>query len=338
MERRWLEIICRSYQRGYFVETERLKRALYDKGEWEPGFAPSDIDGRLLHNENHPTLLGVWHADPATEWVAKCDLLIKYIRDRVSSAPFAEIKIADIARGIGSTELEVSLLIRLMPGFGHVTTSGASRRQGVQIPGEIHPYANMKLDRPEMVDDYLRYNGIEKRIRWWFGDVVDVFISHANSEREAALVVQELLKEAFGTDCEVFVSSDRNSMKPGDWFDQVVSNLKAAEVVLVLISEKSQERPWINYEAGVAEGVAKQQGDRGFATNILPLIIDGLSKGSVSWPLQHYQLCVLLEEGEIRWLLKRVGDLIGRSSNEVTTGTYIERLKLLAGITSSPHS
>jgi hypothetical protein len=332
MERRWLEIVCRSYQRGYFVETERLKRALYDKGEWEPGFAPSDIDGRLLNNESHPTLLGMWHADSATDWIAKCDLLIKYIRDRVSSAPFAEIKIADIAQGISSTELEVSLLIRLMPGFGHVTTSGGSRRQGVQIPGEIHPYASIKLDRPEMVDDYLRYDSIEKRIRWWFGDVVDVFISHANSEREAALVVQRLLKEAFGADCEVFVSSDRNSMKPGDWFDQVVSNLKAAEVMLVLISKKSHERPWINYETGVAEGAEKQKDDRGFATNILPLVIDGLPKASVSWPLQHYQLCALLEEGEIGWLLKRVGELIGRSSDEIKTERYVEELKSLSSL------
>jgi TIR domain len=105
-----------------------------------------------------------------------------------------------------------------------------------------------------MVDDYLSYENMEKRIRWWVGDVVDVFISHANSEREAALVIRDLLKKAFGDDCEIFVSSGKKSMKPGDWFEQVVSNLKNAEAVLVPISEETHERPWINYETGVAEG------------------------------------------------------------------------------------
>lgn len=66
---------------------------------------------------------------------------------------------------------------------------------------------------------------------------------------------------------------------------------KKAEAILILVSGKTNERPWINYEAGVAEGVAKQRDERGFATNILPVILDSLPKAAVSWPLQRYQSC-----------------------------------------------
>jgi hypothetical protein len=81
------------------------------------------------------------------------------------------------------------------------------------------------------------------------------FISHIAQEKPVALKVQEYLKRAFGPGFPVFVSSDETSIGGGrKWFEHIVSNLRAAKVILVLVSHESCYREWINFESGFGEG------------------------------------------------------------------------------------
>jgi hypothetical protein len=82
-----------------------------------------------------------------------------------------------------------------------------------------------------------------------------VFISHITEERSVALVLQKYLRLAFGSDFPVFVSSDAKSIGGGKkWYTEIIESLRLSEVVLVLVSQESRGRTWINFEAGVGEG------------------------------------------------------------------------------------
>jgi hypothetical protein len=83
-----------------------------------------------------------------------------------------------------------------------------------------------------------------------------VFISHITFERPIALVLQKYIRFAFGDELPVFVSSDGKSIGGGKkWYDYILHNLRLTEVGLVLVSQESKSKEWINFEAGVGEGL-----------------------------------------------------------------------------------
>jgi hypothetical protein len=78
-----------------------------------------------------------------------------------------------------------------------------------------------------------------------------LFISHIGEEAKLA----EILKTHFLNDflgmIDVFVSSDNTSITVGNkWLNDIDEALKTAQVELILCSEGSVKRPWINFEAG----------------------------------------------------------------------------------------
>jgi hypothetical protein len=82
---------------------------------------------------------------------------------------------------------------------------------------------------------------------------LQVFLSHLSIEsRFADLLTGHLQRDFIGM-LNVFVSSDSTSIPAGaQWFDTVVERLGQSQLHLVLCSEESVMRPWINYEAGAA--------------------------------------------------------------------------------------
>src|SRR5207245_1239204 len=82
-----------------------------------------------------------------------------------------------------------------------------------------------------------------------------VFISHIAEERDVAAMLKAGIQEAFGKDFPVFVSSDSTSIKSGKpWYDEILAHLRSTEVVILLITKRSVDRRWINFEAGVGLG------------------------------------------------------------------------------------
>ena len=65
----------------------------------------------------------------------------------------------------------------------------------------------------------------------------DVFVSHIVPEKAIALVLQQLVREAFRHELAVFVASDQTSIGGGpEWYAHIMSHLRKATVVLVLVS------------------------------------------------------------------------------------------------------
>lgn len=85
-----------------------------------------------------------------------------------------------------------------------------------------------------------------------------IFISHDSRDAELAEAFSELLGSVSGGMLESFRSSDKKGTEGiefgDDWYKRVMLKLGDASDVVCLLTERSLERPWILYEAGVAKG------------------------------------------------------------------------------------
>jgi hypothetical protein len=85
-----------------------------------------------------------------------------------------------------------------------------------------------------------------------------IFISHDSRDSELAEAFSKLLNGVSAGVLKSFRSSDRKGgqgIEYGvEWYPELMSKLATASDVVCLLTERSLERPWILYEAGVAKG------------------------------------------------------------------------------------
>jgi len=82
-------------------------------------------------------------------------------------------------------------------------------------------------------------------------DKPTIFISHISEEAALATWLKKQLLETFLNHPAIFVSSDGNTIQAGAiWLDELSNSLQKAQVGLVLCSQESVTRPWVNFEAG----------------------------------------------------------------------------------------
>lgn len=85
-----------------------------------------------------------------------------------------------------------------------------------------------------------------------------VFISHDTRDAELAEAFSKLLKSVSAGMIKSFRSSDKKGTEGIDfgdeWYKRLMAQLDNTSDVVCLFSERSLDRPWILYEAGVAKG------------------------------------------------------------------------------------
>lgn len=85
-----------------------------------------------------------------------------------------------------------------------------------------------------------------------------IFISHDSRDAELAEAFSKLLKSVSAGMLKSFRSSDKKGTEGiqfgDDWYKRLMSKLATASDVVCLLTERSLDRPWILYEAGVAKG------------------------------------------------------------------------------------
>jgi hypothetical protein len=143
-----------------------------------------------------------------------------------------------------------------------------------------------------------------------------VFISHISEEKPVALALQKHLRFAFGESLPVFVSTDKTSIGGGQkWFEQIITKLRSAKVVLSLISQESRRREWINFEAGFGDG-----------GNLLvvPVAIRNFPLGQLSFPLAGYQGRSIDDIGA---LVDDVGSRVGATPRRVDIQQYLQDIR-----------
>jgi hypothetical protein len=85
-----------------------------------------------------------------------------------------------------------------------------------------------------------------------------IFISHDARDAELAEAFAKLLKSVSAGTFMTFRSSDKTGKEGIDlgdeWYRRLMSELELTSHVVCLFTERSLERPWILFEAGVAKG------------------------------------------------------------------------------------
>lgn len=85
-----------------------------------------------------------------------------------------------------------------------------------------------------------------------------VFISHDARDAELAEAFSKLLKSVSAGMIKTFRSSDKTGSEGIDfgeeWYRRLMTQLQATSDVVCLFTERSLDRPWILFEAGVAKG------------------------------------------------------------------------------------
>ncbi len=130
-----------------------------------------------------------------------------------------------------------------------------------------------------------------------------VFISHVHNESNIAIWIKETIGSILLGGLDFFVSSDRSTIVGGDkWLDKIESALKEASIVLVLCSDYSILRPWINFEAGGAWMASKR---------VIPVCHGGLLPSNLPQPLASLQSYVLSNAHDF----KDLTDLLAKAAD-----------------------
>jgi hypothetical protein len=130
-----------------------------------------------------------------------------------------------------------------------------------------------------------------------------VFISHIHSDEATANTIDTELRSALLGAVNVFNSSNRRSLEPGDPFrDKIIETLKNSECTLGVASPDSVSSPWVNFEAGGAW----VSGGR-----VIPCCVKGMKPTSLPVPLSHLQGISLDSDDGLTALLKHIAQLAG---------------------------
>jgi hypothetical protein len=108
-----------------------------------------------------------------------------------------------------------------------------------------------------------------------------VFISHIHEEAVLAKVLKDWIESTFVGQIQVFVSSDIKDIPAGSkWLAEIDSALNSSTLFILLCSQVSISRPWINFEAGCA-----------WIKNVplIPLCHSGYKKSELPSPLSIFQ-------------------------------------------------
>jgi hypothetical protein len=100
-----------------------------------------------------------------------------------------------------------------------------------------------------------------------------LFVSFVREDEKLASAVQGLLQTELNLSEEVFLSSDKSQIYAGDlWLQKIKEALSAAELVILMLSQRSVARPWVNFEAGAARLADKK---------VIPVCYGNLSKDAL---------------------------------------------------------
>lgn len=139
----------------------------------------------------------------------------------------------------------------------------------------------------------------------------DVFISFIHEEGQTAEAVQVFVNQMLGGQASAFLSSDKFQVYAGElWLERIFDELNEAKVVLLMLSEISVKRPWVNFEAGAGWLTKKK---------IIPVCINDLSKDNLPKPYSSLQSIDLKYTGDQLYLIRSIAHHLGVKEPELVT-------------------
>jgi TIR domain len=149
------------------------------------------------------------------------------------------------------------------------------------------------------------------------------FLSHTHQDQALANALEAMLRDALLDGLDVFNSSNRQSIRPGDpWRDLIIEKLKSCSALLIVATPESVSRPWINFESG-AVWVA---GNR-----VIPCCCQGMTPSSLPAPLRDLQGIELGKPDELRLLVDSMAGIA-----QLRPPTQFDYAKAAAGFATPP--
>ncbi|MEO8383033.1 MAG: toll/interleukin-1 receptor domain-containing protein [Acidobacteriota bacterium] len=123
-----------------------------------------------------------------------------------------------------------------------------------------------------------------------------IFLSFANDDRPMASELHARLQTIVGTEVVCFLSSV--SIEPGSHYPSAIDGrLRAAECVVVLLSDNAMRSCWVSYEAGVGYG-------RG--AEVIPIALAGFQVDRQKPPLLFHQAVTIGTLDQLNGVLHRI--------------------------------
>lgn len=125
-----------------------------------------------------------------------------------------------------------------------------------------------------------------------------IFLSHITEEKEIAEFLKKGIESLYLKSVEVFVSSV--DIRPGEkWFEKIENNLTEANLFLILASQASITRPWINFEAGAGWALKRP---------VIPLCYNGITPSDLHEPLRSLQALNIKKIDDFKKLIQTISD------------------------------
>ena len=150
-----------------------------------------------------------------------------------------------------------------------------------------------------------------------------VFISHDTRDAELAEAFSNLLKSVSAGVLKSFRTSDRRGnqgIEYGiEWYPEIIKNIQSASDVVCLLTERSVNRPWILFEAGMAKGKLD--------TPILGVALGIELKIASTGPFAQFQNCADDDESLTKLVFQLVNRIPGSEPDRDTIRFQVGKFK-----------
>jgi len=129
--------------------------------------------------------------------------------------------------------------------------------------------------------------------------MADIFISFIHEEVDVADGVRDFLGKKLADNTKVFLSADKWTVLAGeDWLKRVKNELTSARIVVLILSEDSVKRPWVNFGAG-AGWISEDK-------ILIPTCFGGLHKGAMPKPYSDLDGVSLEDHSDLYYLVTSI--------------------------------
>lgn len=151
-----------------------------------------------------------------------------------------------------------------------------------------------------------------------------VFISHDTRDAELAEAFSNLLKSVSAGVLKSFRTSDRKGnqgIEYGiEWYPEIINNIQGASDVVCLLTERSVNRPWILFEAGMAKGKLN--------TPILGVALGIQLKDASTGPFAQFQNCGDDEDSLTKLVFQLVDRIPNSEPDRETISFQVNKFKI----------
>lgn len=152
-----------------------------------------------------------------------------------------------------------------------------------------------------------------------------IFISHIQEDYPIASRIGDWIRSNFSAAVNTFIASDnlRGLAGGDDWWPNIGKHLKTCKIVLVILTKRALNRPWIYFESGGGYFLGKIT---------IPLIMDIDIKTDFKPPLSQLQAYTLNDPNSLNKLLQKINLEFSLEAINRDEGIIGELLQLNANV------